>query len=931
MSQVKAFSVERAKPADGAAAGAPGPADWGMAALDALPKLIAILDGQGVILWVNRAWREFGGEHGLTPPGFGVGQSYASAARTVDEDGVAASRFVAIGMAQVLRGERDEFVHEYPCTCDELPRWYLLRVRRVEGAPPAALLVSHEDVTDQRDAREKLLRAREDLESRVAERTAELAERERLHQQIVESLPGGVAHIASNGAFITANSEALRFSGLTLDELTRRSLPHFEVETIREDGSGCPMSEYPAALCIQTGKPQGPVTIGLRRKDGSVGWAVFTAVPVPCPIDPTRTGAVLTFLNITERKHAEDALRDSEERYRLMFEHNPQPMWVYDVQTLRFLAVNEAAVRHYGYTRSQFLGMSMRDVHPPEDFKAMEALVSSGAADLLECTWRQIKRDGSIIEVQMTSHGLQFEGRRANLVLAQDVTVRRRAEEALRRAHEELERRVRERTAELARINQMLGESEERFRLIAEHIREVVWIVDAQTRKMLYINPAYESVWGSTCERLYEDGRSFLDAVLPEDRTIALEGVAHQRLEPYDLVYRIRDAAGQIKWIRTRSTPIHDAKGNVYRITGIAEDITDLKRAEAELLRLASIVESSDDAILGKSLDGKITSWNSGAQQIYGYTAAEVVGRDVGFLMQPAEREKLGAALDRLSCGERIESFETVRVRKDGTPFHVSMTLSSVKDSEGHVIGASAIERDITARRRLEQEVLRIGERERRRIGQDLHDGLGQHLTGIAFLGKSLQHRLETKAAAESPVNYHEAREAEQIADLVQQAIGQTRALARGLHPVEQSAGGLTAALQDLAQRVEAVFRINCRLNCQKPLMVPDDETATHLYRIAQEAVNNAVKYAQCESIEIAIECSESEIRLSITDDGIGIPEAGVSSATPGLGLRIMRYRAKMINGSLNISRGPNGGTVVTCVVDCACSATPACAEETNV
>src|SRR5205823_17913 len=104
-------------------------------------------------------------------------------------------------------------------------------------------------------------------------------------------------------------------------------------------------------------------------------------------------------------------------------------------------------------------------------------------------------------------------------------------------------------------------------------------------------------------------------------------------------------------------------------------DITDLKHAEAELLRLASIVESSDDAIIGKSLDGKITSWNSGAQLIYGYTAAEVVGRDVAVLMQPAEREKLSAALDRLNRGERIESFETVRVRKDGTPFHVSMTL----------------------------------------------------------------------------------------------------------------------------------------------------------------------------------------------------------------------------------------------------------------
>lgn len=141
--------------------------------------------------------------------------------------------------------------------------------------------------------------------------------------------------------------------------------------------------------------------------------------------------------------------------------------------------------------------------------------------------------------------------------------------------------------------------------------------------------------------------------------------------------------------------------------------------------------------------------------------------------------------------GERVETFEAIRIRKDGVRFYVSLTLSSVKDSAGRIIGAAEIDRDITERKRLEQEVLQISERERRRIGQDLHDGLGQHLTGIAFLSKSLQQRLAAKSSVGAAATAEESNDAGRIAELVQQAVGQTRALARGLHPVEATANGM--------------------------------------------------------------------------------------------------------------------------------------------
>src|SRR5260221_1077337 len=173
---------------------------------------------------------------------------------------------------------------------------------------------------------------------------------------------------------------------------------------------------------------------------------------------------------------------------------------------------------------------------------------------------------------------------------------------------------------------------------MAENIGEVVWIVEADTRRVLYISPAYEQIWGRSCQSVYEQRRSFLDAVLPEDLSTAVASWERQRFEPHDAVYRIRGRGGAVRWIRSRSTPIRDLDGVVRRVTGIAEDITDLKDAEQELSRLASIVESSNDAIIGTSLEGLVQSWNSGAHGIYGYKAAEIVGRDCGMLLPPGNR-----------------------------------------------------------------------------------------------------------------------------------------------------------------------------------------------------------------------------------------------------------------------------------------------------
>lgn len=206
--------------------------------------------------------------------------------------------------------------------------------------------------------------------------------------------------------------------------------------------------------------------------------------------------------------------------------------------------------------------------------------------------------------------------------------------------------------------------------------------------------------------------------------------------------------------------------------------------------------------------------------------------------------------------------------------------------------------------RQLEQRLLDISDAERRRFGQDLHDGLGQTLTGVAFLSKALQQRL---AAQSLP----EATHATQIASLVSDSIGQTRALAKGLAPVGLEDGGLPSALLQLTVATSTVFGVRCEFVSDPSLDLDDLGTSTHLYRIAQEAINNAVRHGKARQIHVQLSNGLSGIELQIEDDGGGFVPGGPST---GMGLQIMQFRAKMINGKLDIRRrDADGGTIVSC------------------
>ena len=261
-------------------------------------------------------------------------------------------------------------------------------------------------------------------------------------------------------------------------------------------------------------------------------------------------------------------------------------------------------------------------------------------------------------------------------------------------------------------------------------------------------------------------------------------------------------------------------------------------------------------------------------------------------------------AAEMFLSGKPLRSAYRVMAR-DGRVLWFQCEAKMIRRDDGRPWFIHGVGFDITERKGLEEAILEISAREQRRIAQDLHDGLGQHLTGIAFMSKVLEEKLSDKSLPE-------AVEAAQIVKMVNQAIDNTRQLARGLHPVAAEPLGLMSALKKWASEVEGLFHIGCSFQYEKPLPILDVNLATHLYRIAQEAVNNAIRHGKSRNIVIGLSGKNGTGTLTIQDDGDGFPEKQADQS--GVGLSIMNYRADMVGGSLKVQPNEGCGVTVTCM-----------------
>jgi PAS domain S-box-containing protein len=348
---------------------------------------------------------------------------------------------------------------------------------------------------------------------------------------------------------------------------------------------------------------------------------------------------------------------------------------------------------------------------------------------------------------------------------------------------------------------------------------------------------------------------------------------------------------------------------NDRRTSPAADDPESSNRsAEAALQeseqRLRAIFETAVDGIVTIDDRGLITSFNPAATKMFGYLPHEVVGLNVSLLMpEPYSDEHDRFLANYLKTGERRIigiGREVAGRRKDGSLFPIDLAVSETKVGERRVF--TGIVRDISERKRLERQVSNAAVAEQRRIGQDLHDGLCQHLLAISLSAEVLARKLAATSPAESAA-------ISQIGQNLRECIGQARGLAHGLNPIDSRSGGLFASLQELCDRI-AASGVPCEL--QRDGVPPDVEppAGMHLYRIAQEAISNALHHGKPTRIIVRLRAIDRRVILSIEDNGVGIPDPLRHS---GMGLHTMEHRARVIGAQFEIVSAYRRGTLVTC------------------
>lgn len=788
-----------------------------------------------------------------------------------------------------------------PMSFPEGERWYEAFV--VPQVPPengtGRLQVILCDITEQRRA------------------AAALAESEARHRQLFENLSDAFVRVDMAGRLLEFNREYELLTGYPAEELGQ--LTYVDLTPERWRG-------LEARIIAEQVLPRGYSDIyqkEYRRKDGTrVPVELRTVLLRDAAGAPAGMWAILR--DISAAKRAEQELSRSRELLDATQRLAHVGGWEWDIARQTMYWTDET-YRIHGLPPGELAAGSPEHIerslacYEPADrqiiAEAFRGCAAEGRPYDREFLLNRV--DGQRIWIRTMAHAVRDGDRMIKVVgTIMDITERKRAEEFLRQVLDLIPAGVfwkdRDsvflgcnqaiaRAAGLADPAQIVGKTDHDLGWKKEESDYYVamdrWVMENDQAEMHIIEPQLQAggkeIWLDTCKIPLHD---------EEGRVIGLLGAFQDITEHRNMTQVFKDLAGELeRRVRARTTELEASQRA-------------LAQSEEMFRQMAESVQ--DVFWLIDARTGEVLYASPAMDQILGRAPTDSPLSVAQWLqlIHPDDRARVGALVGSETKAGKGQSFQYRILSPDGTVHWIDSQTYPIRDEQGQVFRFAGVSRDITEQRRLEAEILRAGEAERLRIGQDLHDGLSQTLTAIGYQTEALRQRL---AREKRP----EAAEVKKLAQMIAKTLEQSRALAQGLLLTDLARGGLIPGLQSLARSIQELFGVACVYAGPAEITLPNADTASQFYRIAQEAATNAAKHGRGRRIVIQLENQCDGVQLSIRDNGRGLPEK--PEPGNGLGLEIMRYRAGMVGATLTIESNAGRGTAVTCRLPRPAAASP--------
>ena len=751
----------------------------------------------------------------------------------------------------------------------------------------------------------------------------EVKDTNNMFQLIMNNIPQGIFWKDRNSRYMGCNKVFAKAAGVESPEnivgKTDYNLPWLREQTDWYRG-------YDHRI-MENDTPEYHIVESLRKADGELAWVETNKIPLH-DTKGNVIGILGTYEDITERKQAEEALRSSMARLCLALDAANAGTWEWNLKTNDNIW-SEELWRLYGlepHCCKPSYEAWLQIIHPA-DRESVERKVQEVAASGTELNikWRVPHPDG-------TERWLMSRGRPLHDAYGQvesyigvvvDITELKRAEEALKKAHDSLEENVKERTAELEEAYDSLLENDLRLREAQKITHLGNWDWNLLTDELYWSDELYR-IFGLDLLESSVTYDAFLSHVDQEDRSY-VDNATQKALngDLYSIEYMITLPDGEKRIVHSQGEVFFDEKCTPVRMRGTVQDITERKKAEEKIKILAHAVESSNDAIITKSLDGIITSWNRGAEQVYGYSSREVLGRPISILepsILSGETERLA---EMVKQGEKIQQYETSRLRRDGKIIYVSITVSPVFNINGKLSAISVISRDITKRKESEEALAKI-EIARK---QEIHHRIKNNLQVISSLLDLQAEQFKNKECIKNSEVLEAFKES------------QNRVISMALIHKELHKGGgfetlnFSPYIEELVENLFKTYSFGNTDICLKMDLAEntffDMDTAVPLGMIVNELVSNSLKHAFSgrNKGEIRIKLHREEYGdyinsvnedrkstsfvLTVSDNGVGIPKNLDIEDLDTLGMQLVTSLIDQLDGELKLKR--DNGCICIC------------------